>query len=177
MVSALLGHGLVARAGRDEGHRPRGRFGRLFALDDDGPGGFVVHRLGVVGPDGLVHLRPGAGRQHGALALGETVHDPRHLLNGLALAEDDLREAAPQGPVVVDLGKPEVLERQVAQAVGGLAGREPAGADGLQQFKESTIIHPISLSVRGGPSLAGRHVGPGEAPQPGADRTPATEQV
>ena len=46
---------------------------------------------------------------------GYALGDGQHLLAGFALAENNFREPSPQGAVVIDMGKPEVLKGQVSK--------------------------------------------------------------
>ena len=73
--------------------------------------------------------------------LGHAAEDGHDLLDGLALAEDDLGEPAPQAPVVVEFGEAEVLKRHVAEALGGLLRRDLARLHGLQEFAQRFLVH------------------------------------
>jgi hypothetical protein len=45
---------------------------------------------------------------------GDLLGDASHLIWRLSLAKNDLREPLPQGPVVIDPGETQVLERSLA---------------------------------------------------------------
>src|SRR6185295_9774823 len=85
----------------------------------------------------------GAGHEEVLAAAGDLVRYGQDLLGGLAGAEDDLREASSQGPVVIDLGEAKVLVGQALQAFRGLLGRHTPVPDRLHQRAEVPGIHVV----------------------------------
>jgi hypothetical protein len=85
------------------------------------------------GARGVVGARdehaPGAAIEQGA-------RDCLDLLGRLALSEDGLRRSLSQLAVDVDAREPQVAERQLREPVGGVAGRDLAAADALEQGED-----------------------------------------
>jgi hypothetical protein len=59
----------------------------------------------------------------------EAAEDSRYLLGRFALGEDNFGYSLAEGAMVVELGKTEVFERQVAQALNGFVGSETLAPD------------------------------------------------
>jgi hypothetical protein len=70
-------------------------------------------------------------------------HDFGDLLRGLSLGKDDFGKTLAEGAVMIDLGKAEILKRQVPEPVQGRAGREFPALDGFQNFQYVRLIHAI----------------------------------
>ena len=70
--------------------------------------------------------------------------DRRDVRDFLAFAQDDLGKPLPQCPVVVHLGEPKVLEREVLQPLQGLVDRDLAAPDALQQLCQLLFVHLTS---------------------------------
>ncbi len=103
-------------------------------------------------PRRLVDLPRGPRGQHAGRHAAEPVRDLHHLRRRLALAVDHLRETGADGPVVVHLGKAEILERQYAQAVHGLVRLEFAGGDLGQQVFQVVFVHVYLVTYWSGVS-------------------------
>jgi hypothetical protein len=68
--------------------------------------------------------------------LSEPTENAGYLFGGLALTENDFRHALAKGAVMIDLGKSQVFEGQVAEAVDGVVGRELLLSDLVEEFAE-----------------------------------------
>ena len=99
----------------------------------DGAGGALLHALGGLGADARCEHVAAGGRE-----LGEECFD---LFWGLALAEDDLREAAAQRPMVVQAGEIELLERQRFEPAHDRVDGHLAGGELGEQFTQGLRIH------------------------------------
>ena len=88
-----------------------------------------------------MHFGRGPGHDDVLALAGDAVHDGGDLLGRFALAEHRLGKAAAEGPMVVDLGKAQILVGQGAELVGGLIGRNPTRLDGLEQLPEGLGVH------------------------------------
>ena len=58
-----------------------------------------------------------ASGQHLSAVGDDALGDGQHLLAGLALAENDFWEPGAQGAMMINVGKPEVLKRQVPKPI------------------------------------------------------------
>lgn len=137
----LLGYGYVAGAGRYYGDQTFA-VARPVAAQHDGAGfGFVFCRANVF-LDGEKLLFAGAGGKYVVLAvLRQAFEDSGNLRGRLALAKNHLRHADSQHPMVIDLGKPQILKREVSQAVYGGIRCHLSGSNLLQQLTKSLGVH------------------------------------
>jgi hypothetical protein len=93
-------------------------------------------------------LGRGSGDQYRGGVLGEQGgHDPGRLGRGLAGPVDDLGPA-PQRPVVVDAGEPEVLERPGGQAGHGVLGGQLAPGHGAEQLSKPALIQSSRIVAK-----------------------------
>ncbi len=73
------------------------------------PGSAVITRSAIA----VIRARD----QHIAAALQQFFRDADHMLRRLARRENHFRNAMPQSPMVIDLGKADIFERHVAEAI------------------------------------------------------------
>ena len=92
--------------------RPRGV---VLQIERDTPGQLVIHSFRQFGPHGLVSFGCRAGDEQGVAGRGDPPGDGGDLGRGLALAEDDFREALAGIPLMVDPGEAQILVRFLAQ--------------------------------------------------------------
>ena len=106
----------------------------------DGSGDLVIVGGGHDGADGVVRRALGTGHQQGVTTGDDAFGDGGDLIGRLAQAEDDLGEALALGPLVVDAGEPDVLDRLGAHFCADLCSRvrggQIAGGDLVQQVFE-----------------------------------------
>ncbi len=92
------------------------------------------------GMDGVVRGWVGAGHQQRVAAGDNALGDGGDLVGGLAEAEDDLGEALALSPLVVDPGKPQVLDGLGAHfgvdGCRGLGHVQVTGSDTIEQVFE-----------------------------------------
>jgi len=136
----LLGHGEIGRARRDHGDHP-GEGHPCPAVHRDAAGRLVIDGLRTDATDGAVHLGGRPGHEDALAPSRDPLHDGDHLLRGLPAAEHGLGKAPAQGPMVVDLGEPQVFVGQRGQALGGRLGSQGAVAHLLEQVLEASRIH------------------------------------
>src|SRR5258708_4805411 len=67
--------------------------------------------------------------------------DRRELIRGLALAEYHFGNSAPDAPMIVELGKAKILERQLADLLERRAGSHAARGDTVEDFANSLFGH------------------------------------
>ena len=105
-------------------------------MQRDGAGGGVDARIRKTCGDlgGLLRLE--ARDEHGGSGLAGLGGDGDDLRGGLTLAEDDLAEALPEPPVMVDLRETEVrgAEGSAPEMLESLVGRAAAGLHLLEQL-------------------------------------------
>ena len=82
-------------------------------IDYHGPGRLVVCRVGCTGEDRRVHLLAGPGDQKDVGLLEYRLGDGGGLIGRLTLAEHHLGKAGSYGPMVIYLGKAQILVREV----------------------------------------------------------------
>jgi hypothetical protein len=108
------------------------------ALND--PGLFVKAGVWYDLRNGLVRARRRARHEEAVPAIDDGPRDPGDLLRRLPLAENDFREPLPDGAMVIDAGKPEVLDgverERVQGAPFGVCRLQPAVAYGIEQRAE-----------------------------------------
>jgi hypothetical protein len=73
--------------------------------------------------------------------LGHAGEDGRHLRGSLAGAEDDFGHAGAKGAMMIELGKADVLEGQVAKAIEGGVDGGAAFAHFIEQGFDLRAIH------------------------------------
>ena len=106
--------------------------GHLVHAAGDGAGHVVVLGGGHDGVDGVVGGAVGAGHQQRVAAGDDAFGDGGDLVGRLAEAEDDLGKALALGPLMVDPGKAQVLDRLGAH-FGGDAARRPGRRPGRRR--------------------------------------------
>jgi hypothetical protein len=77
-----------------------------------------------------------ARRQHIAAMGRQPVEDSCDVLRGLPLGEDHLGHTLAQSPMMIDLGKPNIFEGKVPQALDRLVGRLPLLPDVLKKLPQ-----------------------------------------
>ena len=138
----FLGDGQVRRAGRrdEDGAAPGGH---LVHAAGDGAGHLVILGGGHHGAHRVVRRLVGAGDEQRVATGDDAIGDGGDLIGRLAQAEDDFGEALALGPLVVDAGEPDVLDRLGAHFRGDLCGRirggQVAGGDLFQQAFEIKV--------------------------------------
>src|ERR1700684_4199095 len=115
-LDALLYHGADARIGMI---RQRAN----FALDD-------LRLVRGEARDDEIRAR----REH-------PLSDRDELIGGLALAEYHFRNPAPDAPMVVQLGKTEIFERQLADMLERRRRSHAAGGDAVEDLADSLFSH------------------------------------
>ena len=83
----------------------------------------------------------GVRGQDVAAMLGQPRENLGDLRRSLAFSEDHFGHAGAEAAMVIDLGKAQIFERQMAQAVYCLVGRELAVADLLEEFADGFGVH------------------------------------
>jgi hypothetical protein len=77
-------------------------------------------------------LLSGTSGQDVSVVLGQTREDSGHLLGRFTFSEYHFRHTVAQGTVMIDLGKAQVLEGKMPDALHRLIGRKLALADLLE---------------------------------------------
>lgn len=113
-------------------------------LDDSGvwvePG--VGHDFG----NAFEGLGVGPRHEEGVAAPGDGLGDARDLIRRLALAEDNLREAAARKPVVVDPGVSEIFDVRVrvrAKESFGVGQRQASGTDVVEDGSQGRCVQAL----------------------------------
>ena len=83
--------------------------------------------------DRLMDFVRGARSQQIRPGSGAAIKDFSHLIGRLALAVDDLREAAPDCPMMIDFRKAEILEGHRAKSGDRLVDGSVLASDGLEK--------------------------------------------
>ena len=79
--------------------------------------------------------------QHVSAGFGHATENRRDLRRCLALGKNYLRHAGAQATVVVNFGKSQVFEGQMAQAIYRIVGREFAAAHLVEEFANGLRVH------------------------------------
>ncbi len=103
--------------------------------------------LGVSAYYDVVDVARCARRDNVAAGLSAPAKDSSHLIGRLTLAINDLGEPATDRSVVIDLGKPDVLERHGPKTGDGLIDGLLALANGFQQLAECFLGHRAQCKV------------------------------
>jgi hypothetical protein len=69
------------------------------------------------------------------------------VLGLLARPEDNFRESLAQRAMVIDAGKPKILERQMFEAPAALMRRDGTAPDFFQEFQYVLAIHAVELCL------------------------------
>ena len=133
----LLGDGHVRGPGghdQDPGLLPD----RRGAVEHEEPRQRMVGQLGQLGADDFGHRRVDARHQDLVVALGKMAGNRDYLVRLLALAENHLREAAAQGPVMIQRGEAaEILVGKAAELGQSRVDIQPSAPDSLQEEPET----------------------------------------
>src|ERR1017187_2507108 len=143
----FLGDRHIAGAGANHGDAAFAVNGAV-APETDGAGEDRVFAAGQLGGDGGGANRVGAGDQNIARILQQAGGDGDHVIGGLALGEDDLWNAVPQGAMVIHLGEAQVFKGHVAHARDGGIDIDRAVTDLLEQGTELILVHESRVSKR-----------------------------
>jgi hypothetical protein len=97
--------------------------------------------------DGAKHIFGGARSQNVAVVPGHAGKDLSNLRWSLAGGKYDFGHAGAEGAVMIELGKTDVFERQVAQPVEGIVDGGAALTDFVEQRFDLRAIHQGSFAA------------------------------
>jgi hypothetical protein len=104
-----------------------------------------MFRFGKTSQKGLGRLLIDTGYQNQRARLDEALSNRHRLLRRLALAKNGLRIPLTKGPMVIDVGEPKILKREIAQSLKGSIGRRRSTGDFGEQVLQSGGIHAKRL--------------------------------
>ena len=142
----LFGDGNITRA-RAHNSNVSGELFRRVNHNCDRPRRFMMNRIRIRLEHRADDFRAAARREDVAAVFAHAAYDLHDLLRGLARAEDRLWKSFSQAPVMIYLGKPEILEGQCPQAFNSILRIKLSTSDGLQEALELILIH-AALPVR-----------------------------
>src|ERR1700722_14700306 len=136
----FFGDGYVAGACRNHCNNS---FAILFfvSLEHDGSRQVAIFRSADLLLHGGELFFIGVGRQYVAAMLSEAGKDLRHMRRRFLLAENYFWHSASKDAMMIDLGKTQVFERQVTQALDRVVRREFASADRVEEFADGICVH------------------------------------
>ena len=105
------------------------------------PAAGLIDGAGDLSLEGLLDVRTDPGDEQVRALPNDLAGDLQDLVGRLAQAVDDLRDAFPELPVVIDLGEIEVLVGVIPEVLEGLFGGQTVFIDLLEDVFE-TGFHP-----------------------------------